>query len=166
MPILIAHRGLLNGPNRSMENTINSLEFARAQGYDIEVDLWVVDGQWMLGHDEPAHTISDDQMRTLDRKDIYDDHHMWIHAKNIDALYQLRKIRWPGHFFYHQQDDAVLTSTGYFWTQPGRQLTPLSVCVMPELTMSLRSCKDIDVYAFCTDHALAIKTSTVNPYLP
>jgi len=155
--ILIAHRGLLNGPDSSIENTIDSLEFARSQGYDIEVDLWFMDGQWMLGHDGPMHEINEDQMRTLNRRDIYDSHHMWIHAKNINALYQLRKIRWPGHFFYHQQDDAVLTSTGYLWTNPGEQLTPMSVCVMPEWNDSMLRCKYLDVHAFCTDHVLAIK---------
>ena len=37
------------------------------------------------------------------------------------------------HYFWHQEDDVTLTSRGYLWTYPGKQLTEKSICVLPEL---------------------------------
>jgi hypothetical protein len=36
------------------------------------------------------------------------------------------------HCFWHSGDDVVLTSRGYLWTYPGKELTKKSICVVPE----------------------------------
>ena len=36
------------------------------------------------------------------------------HAKNFEALINLKKIN--ANYFWHQNDDYVLTSSGYVWT--------------------------------------------------
>ena len=35
--------------------------------------------------------------------------------------------------FEHQEDDVTLTSEGYIWTYPNKQLTDNSIAVLPEL---------------------------------
>ena len=34
--------------------------------------------------------------------------------------------------FWHQEDDFTLTSRGVIWTYPNKELTPKSICVLPE----------------------------------
>lgn len=157
MPLLIAHRGLLDGPDPSLENLPSTIELARNLGYDVELDLWKVGDRWYLGHDSPAHLIDIGWLRSIDRETNGDTHHAWIHAKNIDALYSLRIEGWDGHFFYHQNDDAVITSTGYLWTNPGQQLTPLSICVMPEWIDAIDRATDLSVSGFCSDFTRRIE---------
>lgn len=157
MPLLIAHRGLLNGPNKNEENAPDIIEKIRSLGYDAEIDLWYQNDKWFLGHDEPQYAINLDWLRGVDQKNVYDQHHIWIHAKDIATLFQLKKIRWEGHIFFHQNDDCVLTSSGYIWTYPGKELTTLSVSVMPEWTDSILRCKELDVYAFCSDYIIELQ---------
>ena len=57
---------------------------------------------------------------------------LWCHAKNIEALNLM--LREGIHCFWHQEDDVTLTSKGYKWTYPGKQLTENSICVKPELS--------------------------------
>ena len=45
---------------------------------------------------------------------------IWFHAKNIEAFYELLKLNIV--CFWHQNDDVTLTSNGYIWTYPGKQL--------------------------------------------
>lgn len=152
MTLLIAHRGLITGPDSSIENHPEAIQLARSLGYDVEIDLWFSNQNWYLGHDGPQHEISIDWLASIDRNSYLDAHHLWIHAKNIEALYQLKKLKWEGHLFYHQTDDVVITSTGYLWTYPGKLLTPLSVCVMPEWCGQLENAGSISVYGYCTDY--------------
>jgi len=159
MPLLIAHRGLLNGPNKDKENTLSAVLSARQLGYDVEIDLWFQDGYWWLGHDKPQYKIDFDWLRMIDRRDYLDTHHLWIHAKTIQTLYQLQKQRWQSHIFFHENDPVVLTNTGYLWTYPGQELTQLSVCVMPEWTDAILRCKQLNIYAFCSDFIYDIQTS-------
>ena len=151
-PLLIAHRGLLSGPDKTRENTVKTLVSARQQGYDVEIDVWYHENSWWLGHDGPLEPVDISILQILDRGTYLGTHHAWIHAKSIQTLYQLRKMRWEGHVFFHENDPAVLTSSGYLWTFVGQELTPLSICVMPELTDSLENCRKLSVYAFCTDY--------------
>jgi len=53
---IIAHRGNLTGPNPLRENSIDYIEEAISEGFDVEIDLWVEDNQCHLGHDGPQLT--------------------------------------------------------------------------------------------------------------
>lgn len=162
MPLLIAHRGLLDGPDKDKENTISALIAARQQGYDVEIDVWYHDHSWWLGHDNPSEKIDFEWLCNIDQDTCIDTHHAWIHAKSIETLYQLQNMPWKGHVFFHENDPCVLTNTGYIWTYPGYQLTPLSICVMPEYTDTLLTCDNMDVFAFCTDYVHKIYDNLVN----
>ena len=56
--IYIAHRGNINGKFESYENEPNYIDRAIELGYDVEIDLWWVDGRTYLGHDEPQYEVS------------------------------------------------------------------------------------------------------------
>lgn len=159
MTILIAHRGLTIGPNKLLENSPTSILNSRNLGYDVEIDVWKTQSGWFLGHDAPQYQTSIDWLRNINQKNYLDSHHAWIHAKNIEALYELRRIRWEGHLFYHQNDDVVITNTGYLWTFPGKQLTSLSVCVMPEAINSVNICHLSNVYGICSDYVHDIRSN-------
>lgn len=119
---LIAHRGNVAGKKPDLENTPSYLDAALTQGYDVEVDVWYIDGRYYLGHDAPE-TETTFKYLNNDR--------FWCHCKNIEALYKF--INTNVHCFFHQNDDVTLTSKGLLWIFPGKLLVPGSICVMPEL---------------------------------
>jgi len=140
----IAHRGLTEGPSKELENNPSQLIKTISQGYYVEVDAWFVDGEWMLGHDEPTYGVN---------QSFLDNEYMYVHAKNIDALHLLVQHRMSSKYFWHQDDDCVLTSNGYIWTYPGKQLTPSSIMVMPEYVDStLANTEGVDCYGICSDY--------------
>ncbi len=119
--ILISHRGNLNGKS-DRENQPDYIEEALNHDFDVEVDVWYVDKQFWLGHDKPQYKISDGFLEHPS---------LWCHAKNIQALYVMNK-NYHVHCFWHQEDDVTLTSEGYLWTYPGRDLTKNSIAVLPD----------------------------------
>jgi hypothetical protein len=152
MTLLIAHRGLLDGPDSAKENQLSTIMSARSQGYDVEIDVWRQDNRWYLGHDNPQTEIDYEWLCVINNGEQPSSNHAWVHAKNIEALYWLSLLKFPGHVFFHDRDAAVLTSTGYLWTYAGKELTELSVCVMPEWTDAIDNCQNLNIYGFCTDY--------------
>lgn len=142
MPKLIAHRGLRNGPNSELENRPDQIILSLTQGYDCEIDLRIEHGKFFLGHDEPTYEI---QEKFLELEGL------WIHAKNLDALRWL--IDTDLNYFWHQNDDFVITSKSYIWAFPGMQLTDRSVCVMPEWNdPRFEVIADTSCYGICSDY--------------
>lgn len=136
--IIIAHRGNLNGPNPEAENRPDYLLFALSEGFNIELDLWFVEGQFSLGHDSATYPI---------KKEFLYQKGLWIHCKNIEALFELQNTKC--NYFFHDKDDCTLTSHKFIWTYPGRKLTNKSIAVMPELIMNY----DLSNAAgICTDY--------------
>ena len=137
--IYISHRGNLNGPDKANENSPNYINDAIMKGYNVEVDVWYKKGDFYLGHDFSDYKINND---FLARKNI------WCHAKNINALVPLQSIK--AHYFWHQKDDVTITSRGFIWTYPGKQLTANSICVLPEIVNQ----EQFDCYGVCSDFVL------------
>jgi len=119
--IKISHRGNLRGPNKDRENSPQYIKEALEKGYNVEVDVWLQGTKLFLGHDEPQYETN---IEFLKNKSL------WCHCKNIAALHFL--IEKDVRCFFHDVDDATLTSDGYIWTYPGKELTDKSICVMPE----------------------------------
>ena len=142
--ILISHRGNIDGPNPSKENTAEYIDSAIDSGYDVEIDFWCTDSGLFLGHDHPLTKI--DLGWLTSRKD-----RLWIHCKNISGLFFIKNIEANLNFFWHQNDDVTLTSSGFFWTFPNRQLTPNSIACLPELSDydNLNNC-----FGICSDYVL------------
>jgi hypothetical protein len=132
--ILISHRGNLNGVIVERENSIDYVEEALSQGFDVEIDVWDIFGSYFLGHDEPKYLV---------KKDFLKIDGLWCHAKNIQGLYSMLEDNI--HCFWHQEDDVTLTSKGYMWTYPGKQLTENSIAVLP------KGRPDVKVAGICSD---------------
>ena len=58
--ILIAHRGLTDGADRAFENHPKKIANSLRDGFDCEIDVRYINGEWFLGHDGPDHKISYD----------------------------------------------------------------------------------------------------------
>lgn len=141
---LISHRGNLEGPNPTRENSIDYINEAIELGFDVEIDVWFNDNKWFLGHDEPQQEIEFEFLQN---------EKLWCHAKNIRALFGL-KNRNIEKFFWHETDKFTLTSNGYFWTYPGNPITQFSILVLPELT-KFKEVKAEDLgglYGICSDY--------------
>ena len=128
---LIAHRGNINGPNPGRENEPSYIQDALNSGYDCEIDLWIVDGKFILGHDAPQYETDISWLESWGFR-------LWIHCKDYETLRTMTqtpcKTQAPDlfNFFYHTDEDYVLTSQGYIWAYPGKPGTTKTVCVMPE----------------------------------
>lgn len=145
---LIAHRGLINGPDSTLENKPSQVDLALSLGYDAEIDLWAIADRYYLGHDAPVYEVD---WQFLEQPGL------WIHAKNVDALYVLgadSKL----NFFWHENDAHTLTSQGYIWTYPNRPLTKHSIMLMPEWhDTTLDNTQGADCYGICSDWVQIIR---------
>ena len=56
--ILISHRGNTDGKNSEYENNPIYVNKALDKDFDVEVDVWLIDNRWYLGHDSPKHEIT------------------------------------------------------------------------------------------------------------
>ncbi len=133
--ILISHRGNLNGKS-SYENHPEYIQEALSQDFDVEIDVWYIDGEYWLGHDNPQYPVD---------KHYLENPKLWCHAKNIDALNIMIRNK-TIHCFWHQEDDVTLTSKNYLWTYPNKQLTHYSIAVLPDTK------PDIEVAGICSDY--------------
>jgi len=138
---LISHRGNINGKIESYENEPNYIDIAISKGYDVEIDLWIINNKLYLGHDEHQYGIDFRWIRDRITK-------LWIHCKNIDALIYLNEIDYDINYFWHQEDDFTLTNNNYIWTYPGKTLTKLSIAVLSESD----SVVDFNCYGICSDY--------------
>jgi hypothetical protein len=140
---LIAHRGLLKGPNKNLENQPHQIQTVLDRGYDCEIDLWVFDDRLYLGHDGPQFNVTEQFLKQPG---------LWIHCKNLSALaYCQNDIKL--NYFWHENDTYTLTSKGFIWAYPGKPLNEFSVMVLPEWEdETLANVKDAQCYAVCTDY--------------
>jgi hypothetical protein len=121
---LISHRGNLNGRIPTNENHPEYIDEAIHAGFDVEIDMWWVDGRTYLGHDEPQYEVDDKWL--TERMD-----NLWVHCKNVGLLNWIRSTSL--HWFWHEEDTLTLTSKGYVWVYPGKQPVIGSIAVMPEI---------------------------------
>lgn len=122
---VIAHRANIGGPNSRTENSPAQILRAIEQGFDVEIDTRVIDGQIFFGHDYPQYECPESLIIRIIEKG-------WFHCKNLEAMTYLSK-HFPGiKYFWHQSDDFTLTSNGFIWTYPGQKITNKSVLVLPE----------------------------------
>lgn len=123
--IRIAHRGNYRGKDHRKENTISHIEEAIGHGYDVEIDIWLLDGKYYLGHDFPGEQVD---LSFMERSSI------WTHAKNLEAyvaLYGQKKV----HVFWHDKDEFTYTSKGIKWARTD-VITYDGIMVMPYITLN------------------------------
>ena len=141
--ILISHRGNISRAIPERENDPRYISEAIANGFNVEVDVWFINGKFKLGHDKPTYDFPYQLLELQSNK-------LWIHCKNLEAIIQFNILDQPGiylNYFWHQEDDVTLTSKGYIWAYPGKQPIKNSIAVMPELnkddlTQAIGVCSD------------------------
>lgn len=140
----IAHRGLIKGPSKILENHPSTIDKAIEVCGNAECDIWMLDnGTLWLGHDTPTYEIT--QKWLWD----HDPFQLWIHCKNIKALEYFNQVG-KFHYFWHQEDTVTLTSRGFIWAYPGKQPIINSIAVLPEIhNDDISECIGI-----CTDYVL------------
>ena len=142
--ILISHRGNTRGQD-ALENHPKFIDKALSEGFHVEVDVWKTPSGLYLGHDNPKYLI--DLEYLLNDK-------FWCHAKNFDALNVMieNKIR----CFWHQEDDYTITSNGYVWTYPLKQVCKNSIIVCKNLKDTKKYLQK-NIYGVCSDHVGELK---------
>lgn len=144
----IAHRGLIDGPNSSIENRPLQVKSALDMGLDCEIDLRLIDNRLMLGHDGPQYEVDIDFLHQPG---------LWIHCKNYAAL------AWCSthsrlNYFWHDTDAYTLTSHKYIWAYPGQAVNyPLTVQVMPEMADPGLNNIDWTAFGVCSDYVLRLQ---------
>jgi hypothetical protein len=127
-PLRIAHRGLVDGPNHSIENSIQTLQERKEAGLHSEIDIWWKDQQFWIGHDEPREPVSLEFLTSP---------YFWIHAKHSASFRELQRVsheRGLGlRIFYHTDEDYALTTLGDTIICPGVQDCSGWVYMMPEM---------------------------------
>lgn len=163
IPILIAHRGNINGEFPEFENSPDYLWNALNLGYDIETDIRKINDKMYLGHDFPQYECN---ILTFPTENC------WFHCKDIFSLFELSKppvdYEDPGlidikhhmriNYFFHDSDDFTLTNYNYIWTYPGKSITENSILVMPERVMDIKDLPKLNPqpYAICSDYVQKI----------
>lgn len=140
---LIAHRGNYVGINSQLENSPEYIKEALGNGYDVEIDVRLVNGIWYLGHDEPQYKV--------DITDYLDDR-CWLHCKNAEAFESLFNNYSFSNFFWHQRDDYTITSSGLIWAYPGSKRLDGSVVLFPKSPEEI-----FNVYGVCDNDFSKVK---------
>ena len=97
-----------------------------------------------MGHDEPQYLI--DWYWLGQYKD-----NLWIHCKNIEALYEFAHATSGFNYFWHQEDDFTLTSSGFIWTYPNKNVLDNSIIVDNDPKWKEKNYK---CYGVCSDYIL------------
>ena len=84
---LIAHKGNVNGPDSSKENTPAQIEWCIDNGYDVEIDVRYnsENDKFYLGHDDSQYEIN--WWWLAGKTD-----HLWIHCKDITTLHLYEQV--------------------------------------------------------------------------
>ncbi len=172
--IVIAHRGLMQGPNDQTENSPEAIEQAINAGFMVEVDIntlaftgWTIDTEssaagekhdFVIGHEGGCYYPV-----TLDYViDIAP--YTYFHCKDLTVLNHLLHLRCVPYLFFHDKDAGVMTTDGKIWTYPGQPVYKNSIAVLPEnwnpdisLEANLNATKELDCYGICTDWAWQVR---------
>jgi len=142
--LLISHRGNLNGPDKSIENKPEHLEYVM-KNYSVEVDLRVHKDKLYLGHDECQYPI--------DRKWLFEySPLLWIHCKDHEALRFCSTLTFYINYFWHDTDDYTMTNMRFIWAYPGKKkVNNLTILVKPEDHWSQSEIIEMQPFGICSD---------------
>ncbi len=144
--ILIAHRGLLSGPNKELENHPDQIRKAVNLGFFAEVDVRSNDsGRLFLGHDAPSYPI--------EPSFFVETPNIIVHAKDLKTLSYFAQS--GVHCFWHEEDTYTLTNRGWIWAYPDSEANGFTICVMPEVYSTRPDLKNY--MGVCSDYILNIQ---------
>lgn len=182
MTRIIAHRGLLEGPDSGLENTKSNIEEALSMGFDVEIDIkdfrsnnpFNID----IGHDHITDSYEFKEFHDLVKK--YPNSIFWMHCKNLKSLSKfLVNYDLPSNceIFAHDKDFAAITyPLGCVWVYPKQYFGEVNLSyyidVLPETwgpPSSFKSRYDykdprsggktykFEPYGICTDYPIILK---------
>jgi len=127
---LISHRGNIRGKNTERENQPRYIDEAIEAGYEVEIDIWEIDGKLYLGHDAATYLV---ELHWLVERSL----RLWVHCKDLKTIEELKRLEYENginsiHYFYHENDYTTITSHGKLWVYPGNQPIEYSIAVLPE----------------------------------
>jgi hypothetical protein len=142
--LLISHRGNLEGTDKSIENNPKHIE-SIIDSYNVEIDLRINNNTLFLGHDYPQYEITEDWiLKHSDR--------LWIHCKDVKSLTFCSNHR-ELNYFWHENDDYTMTSFGYIWAYPGKEIADnMTVLVLPEIKWNYDEIHQIMPIGICSDY--------------
>lgn len=147
--ILISHRGNTNGRFDSHENEPTYIDLAISRGYEVEIDVWFIDGILYLGHDTHQYGINLNFL--VERKDK-----LWIHTKNFDALSTL--IETNLRIFYHEKENhTIINNTKNIWSHNLAEANNNSIIPLLGKDDALKSIDFKHVFGICSDYVESIK---------
>jgi len=141
----ISHRGNINGKNELLENNLDYIDIALNKGYDVEIDLWIDNDGFYLGHDAPTYPVT---LNWLVERSLK----LWVHCKDLKTIEELKRLEDENglrsiNYFFHESDDTTITSHGVLWVYPGKQPIKYSIAVLPEINNDdVSKC-----YGICSD---------------
>jgi len=152
--IFISHRGNLAGKH-PQENHPDRINYCLSQEVEVEIDVWLVEDVFYLGHDKPQYKI---EFKFLLKPKL------WLHCKNIEALQALKNPFYGLNCFFIDKDDCVLTSKNYIWLSPTyKKAFKNAICVMPEdPNWSFNSEQILEFGGLCSDNIYHYKNYVAN----
>ena len=145
---LIAHKGNVEGPDPSKENTPEQIDWCIENGYDVEVDIRYnpETDKFYLGHDRPDSEVNWWWLAGKQKN-------LWIHCKDLFTLHEFTARTSGYNYFWHQRDDYTLTSKGQIWASPAQDYNKDTVRVIEDP----EEVKEYDCYAICSDYVGKLK---------
>lgn len=143
---IISHRGNLRGPNPNKENSYSAIEEAIEFGFDVEVDVRMNenDNSIYLGHDFPQSPFDFEIFSSFKEK-------LWIHCKDTKSLIFFNKFNNDFNFFFHENDEATITSKGYIWFHSNTLISNYGILCRPNKKFPK---PNENYYGYCTDYCL------------
>ncbi len=140
---IISHRGNIRGPIPEKENRPTYIDCAIGNGYDVEIDVRLIDGQLWLGHDGPQYKVEHSWLQP--RKE-----YLWIHCKDLAAA----KECWGYQSFCHTSDPYTYTTTGKVWLHDlSMKVNDAIIPLIDDPIIYLAQ----KPYAICTDYPYLLK---------
>lgn len=106
-----------------------------------EIDLWVINNNFFLGHDGCKYKID---------SSFLNNEKLFVHCKNEESIEYLHNNNLECEYFWHENDKYTITSKRNIWTYMGSYCPKNSIALMPELFD-----EDIDYkncYGICSDY--------------
>jgi len=115
-------------------------------GFECEVDIRLINGDFYLGHDSPEFKVDFDWISKRSTK-------LWLHCKDFDSLNFFVEISDSDfNFFWHNKDQYTLTNKGYIWAYPGVSVSKNCIAVLPETWLSSQvNITELDCFGICSD---------------
>lgn len=144
---IISHRGNIRGRVPEKENRPSYIDCAIGNGYDVEIDVRVIDNQIWLGHDYEQYEVSYKWLQL--RKN-----NLWIHCKNYDASVLLKDF----NSFCHSIEPFVYTSNNKIWLHDLTQKINETVIIPLLSKEDLLFISDMKgtPYGICTDYPVLL----------